>query len=476
MNRLSVILATGAVVVSGVAVALAGRPAPAIDRQAPAGTDVALSNQTLVCPESAAKPESKVTLFAVTAPTDATGDDGETVIGTLDAAASEVATLTTPGEAIVRPLGPDTRPAVQVAADGGLAPGLAADQWTFDDTKEAAGLSVAACAAAGDDFWFTGVNTDVGATTRLVLSNPSPAISVVDLGFYSTKGMVRDVGERGIAVAPFSREVLDLAQFAPGLAAATVHVHATRGRVVAALGTALVDGVDLAGTEWIGPSAEPGTDLVVNAPLAEAGSQQLQLTNTSDRQALVKVQVIDVGGPFTPTGFADISVPPGSVHIEDIGAVTERAGVALSVTSNVPVTAATVSTKDKAADFTTSGVGTPLTTPAVVPVIPDTDLSVAFASGSRTSGQVRIEGFSRSGESVGSEQVNLKGFTTTTWEPAARAGSDKGGPKAAYYVVTVTVDAQMSASAQYVGAHGVASLPVTSSATVVQRPGVQSSR
>src|SRR5262249_36714191 len=172
----------------------------------------------------------------------------------------------------------DARPAVTVSAAGGLAPGAFGAQQTVADHREDVGIAVASCEPTADDWWFTGAETSVGATSRLVLTNPAPAVSVVDLRFYGPRGVVAAVGARGLPVAPKSQRSIDLARFAPGLDAVTVHVKATRGRVAAAIQTSRVTGITSAGTEWLAPSEQPTRDLVVNAGDARTGGQRLRVT------------------------------------------------------------------------------------------------------------------------------------------------------------------------------------------------------
>ena len=473
MSRLTAAVLAGAVVVSGLSVAAAGRDVPAPVEVARPPEQVPISRTALVCPEAPTTAKSDSTLFALVPPVADDGgstDEGTATLTTLDGEESaDLGTLAGPGQASLTELGPDQAPAVQLTADGSFAPGITAAQWTKEQSDSLSGLAISACGAAADDFWFPGVTTAVGSTSRLIVSNPTPAIAVVDLEFFGKGGKVKAVGERGIAVGPLTRQSLDLSTFAPGLDPATLHVSASSGRVAVALRTDRINGFTPAGSEWIAPSAAPGTDLVIDAGLADASGQQLELTNPGDRQALVKVQVIDTGGPFTPSGFENISIPPGSVRVKPLDAVTDGSALAISIRSSGSVLGAVVSEDDDAADFTMSSVGSPITDPAVVPVVPGTDLSLVFASGTRTSGQVSIEAFGRGGESIRTDEVNLKGFASTTWEPGKT-----GDRKPAYYVVTVTVDAGLQAVAHYDSDDGVATLPVSSGVYAVQRPGVQS--
>jgi hypothetical protein len=181
------------------------------------------------------------------------------------------------------------------------------------------------------------------------------------------------------------------------------------------------------------------------------------------------VQVVGDSGAFVPSGLDSVRVPPGAVVTKDLGSIVDKDSAAILLSSTALVTGAVVSTSSKPTDVAVTSSSLPLSDPAVIAVLPDTDLTVAFSSAVRTGGQVSIEGFADGGRSVSSETVNLKGQTTTRWEPPKRS-------KAAYFVVTVTVDGSMQAVAHYSGKDGVAALPVTSSTFTVTRPDVRPTR
>jgi Family of unknown function (DUF5719) len=183
----------------------------------------------------------------------------------------------------------------------------------------------------------------------------------------------------------------------------------------------------------------------------------------------VKVQVVDESGAFTPSGLEALRVPPGTVVSKELTDIVDKDAAAVSLSSTVPVTGAMVSSVTRPNDFAVSAPSAALGAPAVVPAIPDHDLELAFASSVRGSGAVEIEGFTTAGESVRTESLNLKGQTTTVWKSPVSS-------KAAYYVITVKVDGDTHAIAQYSGKDGVAALPVLSGTYTVVRPDVSTLR
>ena len=325
MNRILALACAAAVVGAAAAVGTATRSADPIEAPARSADVVSAPTATLSCPESPGSKQTETSLLAV-APVGADDEDGGAGAVSVLAkdATSELGALTTRGVPALLDLTPADRPSAMVTASAGLAPGLSASQWSRAQKKAGSGLAVSGCGTPSDDWWFAGVSTSVGAVSRLVLSNPTPAVAEVDLTFYGPDGVVDAVGERDIAIASFGRQSLDLARFAPGVDALAVNVAAQSGRVVAAVRTDLVDGTTPAGTEWIPPSTPPADDIVINAGFAgDETEQQLQLANPSDRQALVSVQVIDKDGPFAPTQLQDVSIDPGQVITKKLTSVTE---------------------------------------------------------------------------------------------------------------------------------------------------------
>jgi hypothetical protein len=462
----------GAVIVSAAAVAVAGRAADPLDVPDRAASEVATTKAALACPESSQGRTTKTSLFAVSPATDANASPAPSSVSasTLDADAAEaLGEVDQPGKVLESPLADDAAPAAVVTADGPLSAGVAAAQWSTETGKSHSGAAASWCLAGADDWWFNGISTQVGATSRVVLTNSTPAIAVADLTFYGPDGVVEAVGERGIALAPSSRRSIALSGFAPGLDAVTVNVHATTGRVTAAVHTTLTTGVTPGGTEWIPPSSAPAEEVLVDAGLPDADAQTLQITNPGEREALVKVQVVDASGAFTPSGLDDLRVAPGTVVTKDLTDVTDEDAAAIVLSSTVPLTGAVVSTATRPNDLAVSVASPVLAEPAVVPVIPGADLAVAFASSIRTGGQVDIEGFDRDGTSVSQEMLNLKGLTTKTWKPPGKI-------KAAYFVITVVVDGSTHAVAQYSGESGITALPVMPGTYTVTRPDVRAVR
>jgi hypothetical protein len=285
---------------------------------------------------------------------------------------------------------------------------------------------------------------------------------------------VSTIGQRGIALAPDSRQTIDLARYSSSLDAASVHVHATAGLVTAAVETSRVEGVTPAGSEWLPAASPPATETVVDAAV-DGATQELQIVNPGDLGALVQVEVVEEGGSFVPSGLEGVRVPPESVKTVQLGKITHKKPVAVRLTSQTPVTGAVLSTTEDGADYAVSTASPPVDGFAVVPVIPDAELSIAATGASRqTIAQLQVTGYDSAGAPVFADTVTVDGLQTTSWTMPDTRGKKK--PAATYLVIAGSLGSDAQAIAVYSGTDGVASVPVVPGVFSVTRPSVSRSR
>lgn len=471
----SAVLAVVAVAASGAVIVATSSVGPTR-----AGFDLApevapIAQAQLSCPESTTGHGVTTSLVAVAPRLGGNGADGRLSVHQLStdpsALRKPVDETNQVGVPVATQLDAAAQPSVTVDAVGGLAPAAYAGQRTILNAGKDVGLAVASCASTADSWWFTGVDTAVGSTSRLVLSNPTPAVAVVDLAFYGPKGVVSAVGAKGIPVAPRSRQSLDLARFAPGLDAVAVHVKATRGRVSAAVDVARVNGITAAGNEWLAPSGPPSNDVLVNAGDRGDGDQRLVITNPSAREALVRVQVLEESGSFTPKSLAELRVRPGRTVVTDVSEATGTGASALHVTtgrgpSAVLATLISEST-GPVVDLSSSSSSAELSGPAVIPVFRGSRLALAFASAQPGGGEVTVQAYDAQGRPVGDPtRIPVKASTTTASEPSTT-------PATAYLLATVTDPSHVQGVATYHGRTGVSAIPIVSTPTTITRPAVR---
>jgi hypothetical protein len=474
------VLAAAVLAAGGSVFALSGADEAPVAEPA-AAQQVPISEATLACPESPQTKHIATSLLAVApAPDDDASTASESGPGSLSVLAlgdssTVIEAAAQAGVPVVRRLATALQPSVVVEAKGAMSVGASAFQWSVEDGKKHSGRALSPCAAASDDWWFNGADTSVGSTSRLVLTNTTPAIAVVDVALFGPKGAVQTVGQRGIALAPDSRQSLDLARFAQSLSHVSVHVHATAGLVTAAVETTRVDGVTPAGSEWLPAATAPSTSTLIDAAVRGAASQDLEIVNPSDVGALVQVQVVEDSGPFVPSGLEAVRVQPESVATVPLGKISHHDAVAVRLTSQTPVTGALVSTAKGGADYAVSAPSPLLADPAVVPVVPDVDLALELTGSSQAStGQLRVTGYDRDGGQVFADTVTVDGLRTTEWTPPGKA--TKGNADAAYVVISASLDVAAQAVATYRGKDGVASVPVVPGVFSVTRPSVAAIR
>jgi P pilus assembly chaperone PapD len=464
VSALALVVTAAAVVTAG----RAGGPLPSSGRHA---QNVAVSTAVRTCPGAGLDPRSDTSVFATTVGARAQRGGGALSMAPVTAAASVTQLrLTERQRATVVPWRPALGATV-LRGVGSLAPGAVGAQWSLPRRGSAStGTAVAECLPPAADWWFAGAATSVGSTSTLVLSNPSSSVAVVDLTFFGPAGEVATPGSRGVAVAPRSSRSVGLSSFAPAVSTLTVDVHAAQGLVGAAVRVSRSDGSHRRGSEWLPAGEPPSTDVLVE-PAAAAADRRLVVTNPTSREALVQAQVIDSGGEFTPVGFTDLRLPPGSVKQLRLGRAAAGPGAAVHLTSTTPVVAATVATRSgRAADFAVTASGPELQRAGVVPVVPEASLTLRLVSTSRTATAVTVEAFSMRGRSVGHQQVAVPGRTVTDWTLRRSKG------RAAYVVLLADGStAGLYGVAHYTGRAGISALAVRPGTYTVVRPAVTAS-
>ncbi len=467
MRQRHSLVALGAVVVCVASVVVASQGGKELPQATTSASTVAPSSMQLSCPETPTDRVTLTRLFAVT-PGDATGGSltAETLSSSAPVGVGESDELGVP---IDEPLSTSDGPSVVVSAKGRAAPGVTAFQLSTSQGRHRSGLAVSACPRVAAEWWFNGVDTNVGATSRLVLSNPTTGLAVVDVLVFGQQGRVAAPGSRGIGVAAQSRTSVDLARLAPGVENATVRVRATRGRLAAAVATTKVDGATPAGSEWVPPAIPPGTDLLVNGGVPGPGRrQQLILTNPGGREALVQVAALDENGPFRPTALTDVRVDPGSVVVTDITDIADRGSLALHVTANADVTAGIVTaTLQSRPDFAVSTVGEPLTAdPAIIPVLRRSRMLLCTATAGPAGGSVSVELVAATGQSERTEVIRVRGRATSC-RPLDLE------PLTSYVALTADESDAISAVVHVVGRSGVSTIPVSPGLWEIVQPPVE---
>jgi hypothetical protein len=259
-------------------------------------------------------------------------------------------------------------------AEGAAAPGLAVGMLTRSTVDSGRGLLGTTCVTAGSDWWFVGSGSVVGQRGRVYLSNPEAAPAVLDLTLYGQDGPIDAPAGRGIAVAAGAQEVPLLDALAPGISVFAIHVHARTGRIAAAVRDQQIDGLTPRGADWLPAAAPPARRQLVAGVVSGTGERVLQVVAPGESDAIVKVRLVTETGSFAPSGLDVLEVKAGSVAVVDLAPYAGTDPVAVSLDSDVPVTAgvlarATGTATGALTDVAYTAAGRPLTpeTPGAVP-------------------------------------------------------------------------------------------------------------
>ena len=253
---------------------------------------------------------------------------------------------------------------VVIAADGAMA--SISSAVIVADVMEGpeVGLKAAPCLPPATSHWFSGLGATDADRTDLILSNPDDAQAQVDLRFYGRSGRVVAPGSPEVLIRAHESRTVSLSSLVKAEDTVSVAVQASQGRVTAVAKRSQTNQLKAAGVDWQLPSASPSTVVVVPGVPAGEGGRQLIVTNPGATRASVAVQVLGFNGPYEPSGAASLEVPP-----ESTAAVSLSEGLAgqpgsIKLASNVPVTAAVISTSQR------SGAGGDMAVqPATVPLI-----------------------------------------------------------------------------------------------------------
>lgn len=207
------------------------------------------------------------------------------------------------------------------------------------DGGDLRGLSVTTCQQPVSSAVVVGGSTQLGASARLVLSNPGETTASVTLSGWGSTGPLPDIAPMVVPAGGVRTLLLETISLEPRLA---IRLDVEGGRVVPTIQDSSLDGLIPAGTEIVGPAADPTTDLTVAGVAIsddDSASALLRLVNPGSDAATVQVEMLGPEGATVLAGAESSVIEPGTVaDISLAGLPTGRYGV--RVTSDVPVTGA----------------------------------------------------------------------------------------------------------------------------------------
>ena len=190
-------------------------------------------------------------------------------------------------------------------------------------------------------WWFVGAGAAVVThDTVLTLDNPRIGQADVDIDVYGPDGPVQAPGLHGITIPSGTSRVVDLAKVAPAVGDLAVSVVATRGLVAVSAADRFAPGVvGKPAQEWLPSQSVPATTVTMAGLPPKPDRAALVVVNPRQVEAIVSVEVIGATGTFAPKQNATLTVPPRSVATTSLTAVFDGKPVAVRVSSAQPVTA-----------------------------------------------------------------------------------------------------------------------------------------
>ena len=256
-------------------------------------------------PVSFAQPDDDRARVAVVCPIVA-GDANPTAVAA-GSPAGDVTTLritdpdrpTSAGAAFVL----DTTADEAVVATAPRLKAFSATTRTAAPTGSDRGLSMMSCGRPRAAQWFTGVLSSTTATADLVLMNADAQDAAVDVTVYGVGGRLAAPGSRGIIVPAHSRRVVPLGPLFTSPQPTSLRVTTSAGRVAAAVRQRMLSGGSSAGGDWLPPTADPATSVVIAGLPAGRGTRDLVVVNPGERTASVTLQVLGADGPTAVAGL-----------------------------------------------------------------------------------------------------------------------------------------------------------------------------
>jgi hypothetical protein len=320
--------------------AAAGLAAAAMAPQAePDARDLAyrpVSSAVLVCPQMTGAGQATNVLGAVvTGPAEGPGSAALWPIASTDYGVQ----LPGPGEPVALRSVNRSQPPILMRADGSWAPSALAGVVARQQDGTTEGLSSAACAAPGRQWWFVGAGSQLGRGAALLVSNAAEEPARFDITLYSGAGPVQALAGKGIDLGPSSSVRLRLDALAPDEELLAIEVLATSGRVAAALRDVAVPSEDRPrGVDFIPPAQAPANRLVIAGIPEGGGDRDLVLVNPGAQFATVTPRLLTESGSAAMEGLAAIAVPAGAIIRVDLTRVLGGRSGTLDLTSDVPVT------------------------------------------------------------------------------------------------------------------------------------------
>ncbi|MGM1030250.1 MAG: DUF5719 family protein [Actinomycetota bacterium] len=281
----------------------------------------------------------------------------------------------------------------------GEASTLSAAQTLDVEVDEVAGFAASDCGETRLDQWLVGGSTRTGRQTVLTIANASEVGASVDVTVYGPEGPIESVGSTGLAIAPGTETVLDLAAIAPGVPDAVVHVTSSGAPVAAHLQQTTTRGLERGGFDVIDPVVIGTSTVLPGVRVDEPTGLETQ-TDFDDTVPVLRLLSPTGGALRLAFQSADGSVIESEGELE-AGVVTDFpldelpvGTLAIRVDADAPVVAGarTIATSADGLDFDWVAGGQPRSGPSAIAVPPGPGAALHIVSLSDEEQQVTVAG------------------------------------------------------------------------------------
>lgn len=294
-----------------------------------------------------------------------------------------------------------------VTAQGAAAQRISALMTAQRTTAEGGGLAVDSCRTPSQDWWFAGIDTQAGYTSKLVLTNPGATELVATLAGYTEKGKTTMAEYEHIVVPAEGLTVVDLTRALPGIKSAAFHVHVVDGRVTAVVETDVVNGVNQLGRSFNPPVETLSTRTVIVGIRKSPEDAILHLVSPL-ADSIVSVILHTPDGAFPVSVATDMNLEAGVVKTVDLTELIDTSKVAVEVVSDQPALASVtmMTSMGAARDYQVLAGQAPILKGAVTALPSELKLS-GFQAMSMTDAEVTVSAY-LAGEPVWEQKTSLR--------------------------------------------------------------------
>ena len=205
------------------------------------------------------------------------------------------------------------------------------------------GLAAVTCTAPLTEQWIVAGETTIGASARIVLTNPADAAVEATVTAYGELGKL---DSRKIAIGPDAQQEVLLEGIVVDVAALAVHISATGTGVVAALQDSRLGGFQPFGTDWATASALSPELALPGVGTGGSSKDTATVRLMAPEGATARLSLLAPDGAAVWEGVAALELDPGVVVEVTVPAV-EEGTVRISATS--PVVAGALVTRARPA-------------------------------------------------------------------------------------------------------------------------------